>query len=98
MSVEVAVERDVGLVHEPADEALDVEDGRERLLDHRLVLPVQVPARKMKPALDTKIYRKLFNTTLPCGQRAPSVSDHHAVGVQHGDDLEDHAVAEDPNQ
>ncbi len=74
-----------------------MEDGRERLLDHRLVLPVQVPweinLTGIKSVLDF-----FLTKPIPCGQRAPSVSDHHPVGVQHGDDLEDHAVAEDPVQ
>ena len=42
--VQVAVEGDAALLLQLADHLLDVEDRREGLLDHRLVLPVEVAA------------------------------------------------------
>ncbi len=51
MSVEVAVEDNVGLLHEPPDEALDVEDGREGLLDDGLVLTVEVTSGQGAPGV-----------------------------------------------
>ena len=44
--MEVAVEGDAALLVQLADHLLDVVDGREGLLDDRLVLPVEVAARR----------------------------------------------------